>query len=152
MVIPRFGGGTTETRHAAKLRVVVDDEVGEVAKAPNTPLAPHDDDSCDCSSAVAGATEQARKWRAAKSTCGVRARLSCSTPRPFNASQRRELDRREANRPGPTSPGTEGKPLGREKFNGERPARACWSEAWETVPNCERTCPVCKAELLHSAA
>jgi len=49
-----------------------------------------------------------------------------STSGSFNVSQRRELGRREADRPGMTSSGTEGKTLGCEKFNGERPERACW--------------------------
>lgn len=31
MVIPRFGGGTTETDRAVQLRAAVDDEVGEAA-------------------------------------------------------------------------------------------------------------------------
>lgn len=98
MTFRRIGGGTTETDRRVRLPAAVDIEVGAVA------------------------SHQARD------------QIHLRGPGPashdargsFNASQRRELDCCEADRPGLTLSGTGGKSSGREKFNGERPARACW--------------------------
>ena len=98
MTFRHIGGGTTEKNRRVKLPAAVDIEVGAVA-SPR-------------------ARDQIHLRGPGPTSHDVRG--------PFNASQRRELDCREVDRPGKTISGTRGKSSGCEKFNGERPARACW--------------------------
>jgi hypothetical protein len=125
----RSGGGTTETDRAVQLRAAVKSKVGEVEKTLNRHV------PCwrqGLWHAVFVRRDERDSVHVEVTSALLNPPVGFEPVQPrgstgsFNASQRGEHGFGDEDHSGATVPATSGKSSGGEKFNHERPARACW--------------------------